>query len=73
MFIIDDVLFDIHIANTTLPETPSRTKTIRKALLPLSNLTWIKPIPISLTQLYETHSQAYVNHVITQCQKKVLI
>jgi acetoin utilization deacetylase AcuC-like enzyme len=68
VIIIDDELFDRHIPNTTLPERPARTQSIRKALdeANLAFLVWETPIPINLDLLHQTHSETYTDHIFSQ-------
>lgn len=68
--VFDSVLFDEHLENSTLPERPDRTKTIRNALVEnlYCQIDFHDPHPIELDELYRTHSQTYVTHVKSQAE-----
>jgi acetoin utilization deacetylase AcuC-like enzyme len=69
--IIDSKLFDDHIPQTYLPESPMRTQIIRTALKKefVDRVVWVQPQPIEEEDLKKVHRPTYVNRVIATCKK----
>ena len=68
--VIDSEIFDGHIPDTDLPETPMRTLTIRRALCVADlDIVWLEPIPMTKKELYIVHKKLQVQTVYARAAK----